>query len=356
MSKEIGGYIELDTYRLPMLHEGALALNCGRNALAYLICKRGIRKLRIPRFICDSVTGVCEREGAAYSFYEVGLDFLPSDLSVSEMQLEDGEWFYLVNYYSQLDQDMIARYARMCGGRIIVDLSQSYFQEPLPHVDSLYTCRKYFGVADGAFLYTDVERDELPRDESFERMHFLLGRYERGASEFYGEYVANNDLFVNEPVKAMSRLTWNLLHGIDYRMVEERRLANFGYLQERLKAVNQLERQPVGSQGEPQVVRQPVNLQPVDRQEQSKEFAGQGLRLGTFMYPLLIDGGVEVRKMLQARKIYIPTLWPDVFQFASPGSIEYRMAQDILPLPIDQRYGTDVMEYLVQNVLECMDY
>ena len=43
--KEYGGYIELDTYSLPMLHEGAKALNCGRNCLAYLIEARGIRKL-----------------------------------------------------------------------------------------------------------------------------------------------------------------------------------------------------------------------------------------------------------------------------------------------------------------------
>ncbi len=41
--REIGGYIELDTYRLPMLHEGAIALNCGRNALAYLLRARRIK-------------------------------------------------------------------------------------------------------------------------------------------------------------------------------------------------------------------------------------------------------------------------------------------------------------------------
>ena len=34
--KEIGGYIEFDTYHLPMLHDEAIALNCGRNDLAYL--------------------------------------------------------------------------------------------------------------------------------------------------------------------------------------------------------------------------------------------------------------------------------------------------------------------------------
>lgn len=34
--KEIGGYIELDTYTGAMLHEKAIALNCGRGALEYL--------------------------------------------------------------------------------------------------------------------------------------------------------------------------------------------------------------------------------------------------------------------------------------------------------------------------------
>ena len=41
--KEYGGYIELDTYRLPMLHEGSIALNCGRNCLAYLIIAKRIK-------------------------------------------------------------------------------------------------------------------------------------------------------------------------------------------------------------------------------------------------------------------------------------------------------------------------
>lgn len=34
--KEYGGYIELECCHGKMLHEEAIALNCGRNALAYL--------------------------------------------------------------------------------------------------------------------------------------------------------------------------------------------------------------------------------------------------------------------------------------------------------------------------------
>ena len=48
--KEIGGYIELDTYTGAMLHEKAIALNCGRGALEYLCEAKMIRKLYLPYF------------------------------------------------------------------------------------------------------------------------------------------------------------------------------------------------------------------------------------------------------------------------------------------------------------------
>ncbi|MBR4673564.1 MAG: hypothetical protein IKP00_03790 [Victivallales bacterium] len=311
--REIGGYIELDTYRLPMLHESAIALNCGRNALAYLLKARKIKRLWIPKFICDSVTGVCGREGVPYTFYSVGVDFLPSQ----EIRLGEDDWFYFVNYYSQFDNGKIAEYVAKYK-RIIVDHAQSYFQLPLPGIDTLYTCRKYFGVADGAILYTDAKLDvDFPRDESFERMHFLLGRFERTASEFYSEYAANNDLFATEPIKRMSKLTENLLHGIDYEQTKAVREQNYLYLHRCLKDIN-------------------------------------GLKLcerpGTFMYPLLLENGAEVRKNLLQKKIYIPTLWPDVLEWCGENETEYQMAKNILPLPIDQRYGVEEMSYLVEEI------
>ena len=185
----------------------------------------------------------------------------------------------------------------------------------MPGVDTLYTCRKYFGVADGAFLYTDaVLEGELPRDESFDRMRFLLGRFERTASEFYGEYAANNEMFAEEPIKRMSKLTENLLHGIDYDRVRRVREENYAYLHRMLGEQNKLRLSDVP---------------------------------GTFMYPLLLENGAAVRRGLQKEKIYIPTLWPDVFDFCAEGEPEYDMAANILPLPIDQRYNEADLAYLV---------
>lgn len=311
--KEIGGYIELDTYNLPLLHDGAIALNCGRNALAYLIRAKNIKRLWIPRFICDSVTRLCERECVAYSFYEVGMDFLPSE----DITLQNDEWLYLVNYYSQLSNDTIAEFAEKYE-RVVVDNAQSYFQEPLSGVDTIYTCRKYFGVADGAFLYSDaVLNEELPQDESYGRMKFLLGRFERTAEEFYPQYVSNNELFSTEPIKRMSKLTNNLLHGIDYSLARLKRENNYAVLHQELMKINQ------------------CSLQ---------EFPG------TFMYPLMVDNAPEIRKELLQHKIYIPTLWPNVLRNGSESELSYSMAKNILPLPCDQRYNEDDMMYIISMI------
>ena len=315
--KEIGGYIELDTYRLPMLHEDAIALNCGRNALAYLLKARNIKRLWVPRFICDSVTEVCEREGVPYSLYGIGMDFLPSE----EIVLGDGEWLYFVNYYSQFDNEQIRQYTDKYK-KVIVDNAQSYFQMPLPHVDTIYTCRKYFGVPDGAFLYSDAYLDQdLPMDESFERMRFLLGRYERSASEFYGEYVANNELFAAEPIKRMSKLTFNLLHGLDYEWIKSKREDHYRVLHDRLGSINNLK---------------------------------LSSRPSTFMYPLFLDHGSEIRAQLQQKRIYIPILWPNVCDSCDEGEKEHQFARDILPLPIDQRYSIQDITYMTEVLQTCL--
>lgn len=315
--KEFGGYIELEKNRGELLHSKAVALNCGRSCLVYLAKAKKIEKLYIPFFLCDSVKNVCDRENIKTEFYHTDERFTPENLSLGE-----NEWLYIVNYYGQLGASAIEK-LREKYERIIVDNAQAYFQEPVSGVDTLYTCRKFFGVADGAFLYTDTRLDEeLEKDLSYDRMRFLLGRFEKTASEFYGEYVDNNRLFKNEPVKTMSRLTENLLRGVDYEFVRNRRTENFRLLHNAFGELNKLR---------------------LSAPE------------GAYMYPLYIEGGSEIRKQLQQKKIYIPTLWPYVFETCDEDSREYNMAQNILPLPIDQRYTTEDMDCLVREVLKCIN-
>lgn len=307
--REIGGYIELDTYRKSMLHEEGLKLNCGRNALNYILKAKDIHKLMMPFYMCDSCDKVLADNNVEVRFYHVDKYFKPQIKSH-----ERDEWIYIVNFYGQLDND----YLKTFGSQIIVDNTQAYFQTPIDDIDTIYSCRKYFGVTDGAVLYTDKYLNvELPVDESYNRLNFIIGRYECGASDFYLEYVNNNKLFGSEPIKKMSRLTENLLRGVDYEYIKNRRTENYIYLMEKFNDLNEI------------VV---SNVE------------------GGFMYPLYIQNGMEIKRKLQKIKIYVPTLWPAVFKRCEEKTVDYLLARNIVPLPVDQRYNIDDMEYMFKMI------
>lgn len=312
--KEIGGYLELDTYSLPMLHDGAIALNSGRNCLAYLIKKKNIKKIWLPKFLCASVWDVCKNLKVEIDYYSIDMHFLPVLESTND-------WVYLVNYYGQLSNSKILELQYLYPS-LIVDNVQAYFQAPISGIDTIYTCRKFFGVTDGAFLYSNIDARDLGIDESFERLHFVLGRFERSASEFYTDFREEEDKIGGWDILKMSKLTNNLLHAIDYVAIEKKRTANFACLHDKLSHINKL---------------------------------ALSVPVGAYMYPLYIDNGDVVRKQLQAKKIYVPTLWPDVFNLCGENELEYDMAKNILPIPVDQRYDIEDMDYIIEVLQECLD-
>lgn len=69
--REIGGYIELDSYHNEMLHENAIKLNCAKNCLAYLFLKKPIKRVHIPYFLCDSIFDTCAKYGIEMVKYHV---------------------------------------------------------------------------------------------------------------------------------------------------------------------------------------------------------------------------------------------------------------------------------------------
>lgn len=315
--KEIGGYIEIEHYRGEILHGEGILLNCGRNALRYLIRARGIKEILVPCYMCDSVFDGCREEGAEISFYHVGRDFLPADIKEGEER-----WIYLMNYYGQLGNDFIRSFC-MSRPNVILDDVQAYFHTPGVPVDTIYSCRKFFGLADGGILAQGRELPglDLQRDLSYDRMAFLMGRYEKSAGEFYGDYTKNNDHVGRAPVMYMSYLTENFLRSIDYDFVRTRREENYQVLKRELDEFNQI---------------------------------SAGDVTGPFAYPFMTEGGSLLRKKLIQNKIFVPLLWPNVLEQTEEGSSEYRMASDLLPLPCDQRYGEEDMLYMAGLVKTLM--
>ena len=311
--KEYGGYIEFEYFFGQEYHRNAVALNCGRNCLAHLIQKRKIRKIYLPYFLGDSVSTLCKKREVEVNYYHINESFQP----IFNGNLAEQEYLYVVNFYGQLTEEYLLE-LKSKYKRIIMDYAQAFFVKPLEDVDTIYIPRKFFGVPDGAYLVTDCRGEErYPTDVSCDKMEFLLGRFERTASQYYEKYKQNDEIFYSEPIKLMSKLTHNLLRGIDYAQAKTKREENFKYLHSRLKDINELQ-----------------------------------LRIpeGPFAYPLLVNSGYDLRKKLQQIKIYIPTLWPNVLEEGNSSDLEYLYASNILPLPIDQRYGIEDMEYIVDCI------
>ncbi len=223
---EIGGYFELEHFFGEVYHEDAIALNSGRACLEYLLELRRIKRLWLPDFLCDSLHSACMKHNVDVCFYSINENLRP----VFDFEMATGDFLYLVDYYGQIEKCDIKTAADHCEGRLIVDEAQGFFRDGWPGADTIYSCRKFFGVADGAYLYTkdcvQLER-RLQTDESHDRMGFVLGRFERSASEFYQESKTNNMRFDNEPVKLMSTLTENILRAVYYEEVARRRDKNF---------------------------------------------------------------------------------------------------------------------------------
>ena len=312
--KEIGGYIQLEESSGKMLYEDGVKLNSGRNALAYLLEARNIKKIMMPKFMCDSCDNFIKNYNVKKRTYNINSQFQPIDI-----ELQENEWLYIVNYYGQLSDDYIKK---MKGKykRIILDYSQAYFQRPILGIDTIYSCRKYFGVPDGAILYTNCRINrKLKTDISYNRILPILGRFEKNAEIFYEQYKQGERNFNDYPLMEMSKLTINLLRTIDYAKVKDIRMQNYLFLMQNLAEFNELN--PIVTKG-------------------------------LFMYPLYVDNGEVVRKKLQKNKIYVPCLWPNVVDDCNDNTIEGKMARNIVPLPIDQRYNLKDMEYIVCKIKE----
>lgn len=318
---EIGGYLELENFSGEEYYPELLKLNLGRTALLFALDYLKIKKLWLPYFLCDSVTTICSNTTVTLKWYHINAEFEPI---LPEMETTKGEYIYLVNYYGQLsDEKLLALQKRY--NNILLDNTHAFFQKPLPNIPVLYSCRKFFGLPDGAYLCLGkVPKDVLstyPIDYSSSRMGHILGRYEHSASEYYEEMLETAHHYSEEPIKRMSHLTENLLKGIDYSAVRKKRTENYAVL---ASALNQ------------------YNTLPLRHSD------------GPFVYPFYYPNGVNIRKKLAAEKIYIPTYWSNVINQMPVDTIEYDYASNILPLPCDQRYNRKHMEHILQVLKQIM--
>lgn len=310
----IGGYFSLELPKGESYHPNAIALNTGRNCLEYILKCRGYRKVYIPYYTCSVVLEPFQKLDVVYEYYHIDRQLEIADAIV----LNENEALLYTNYFG-LKQAYVEQLANQYGKQLIVDKTQAFYAKPVEGIDTFYTCRKFFGVPDGAYLYSDVKANfEIVQDVSYDRMTFLLKRLDLGAEAGYADFREQSERLVGQPIKRMSNLTAEMMRGIDYQAVAIRRRENFKYLNEQLGATNQLHL-TLADDAVPMV------------------------------YPYLTDDKT-LKQRLISKKIFVATYWPNVFEWCKPEDREYQLAERTIFIPIDQRYGIEDMKRIKETI------
>ena len=313
----IGGYHELELPNNKEYHPGALKLNTGRNALEYILKTQRYKKVYLPYFTCDVMFEPIQKLGINYEFYEIDKNFMPL---FDFCRINEKEVFIYTNYFG-ICESQVKTIGSKCKN-LIIDNAQAFFSSPRENFDMFFSPRKFFGVSDGAYLYTDKSMEiDYEQDISYSRFDHLLGRIDKGSEVFYNSFKKNNQELSGQSIKKMSNLTHRILTSIDYDNVRQKRINNFNYLHNRLRSTNILN----------------VDLDSDDV---------------PLVYPYLIGDGNVLKKKLINEKIFVATYWPNVLNWVSKNAFEYFLADNLICLPIDQRYSNNEMSFIISKLEE----
>ena len=312
----IGGYFSLELPRREEYHKNAIRLNTGRNCLEYILRARRYKKIYVPYYTCEAVMEPINKLGIPYEFYHIDIHFEIRE----RFTLKEGEALLYTNYFG-LKQRYVEQLAEKVGSRLIVDNTQAFYAKPITGIDTIYTCRKFFGVPDGAYLYCDNELDvEIEQDYSYNRVTHLVKRIDLSAEEGFKDFRRVDDGLDNQPIRKMSNLTQRMMRGINYKAAAQRRRENYQLLHEALGKENNLE----------------LHLED---------------DAVPMVYPFLVPVN-GLREKLIENKIFVARYWPNVLGWTTKNEIDYLLAYQMQPLPIDQRYSEEEMNYIIRKVQE----
>ncbi|WP_234119742.1 hypothetical protein [Clostridium hydrogenum] len=313
-NKEIGGFFELELSNNGEYHQNAIKLNNGRNCLLYILKAKNYKKVYLPYYICNSVIQILKKSNIIYEFYSINQDFKPN----FNKSLQNDESLLYVNYFGINIENV--KLLLNTYKNVIIDNTQAFFQRPIKNEDTFYSARKFFGVSDGGYLYTDKKLEEsIDLDESYKRFQHMLKRIDNDtAKDSYSIFKENEKILGNEDIKFMSNLTKRVLASINYDNIKKIRNDNFMFLHENLCKYNEIY----------------IKNQKLD---------------APMVYPFLINKN-GLREFLIKKNIYIATYWKEVLNRVSRGYFEYKLVKNLIPIPIDQRYNIDDMKIIIKNI------
>lgn len=312
---EMGSFIELQFPKGLEFYKGnkdIARLNSGRAAIWHAFRVLDCQCIWLPYYQCDSVREFLRKKSVQIKYYHIDKHFNPIDLDP-----EDNEAVLLVNYYGVMSTSRMNYLAKQYG-HVIIDNSQAFFSLPIENCMNVYSCRKFIGVPDGAYV---IGRNAEKYTEQYDLCYssdtslFLLLRIEYGCEgKAYQNRKLNEQRLDTEDCMFMSKLTQRILDGTDYDSIRTKRRENFESARELFDVLNRL--------------------------NPSEYYDIEAVPM---VYPLLIEDD-ELLGKLQKAKHFQGHWWSYLLNEMPQNSAEFWLSRYIIPITIDQRYSGDSLK------------
>lgn len=340
---KIGGDFEIDVKLFDNLaHNNQKLFSFGRKyeiltdsglsaiqiALEQLINLNSNKIIWLPSYICPSVINLLVQLEFDIKFYAVNEFFCIDDLSI---QIECNDIFFYINYFGFQNISAV-RFINKINSKLKIWVIEDCVQVPFNSYSSplshfiITSFRKYSEIPDGALLSSDFEfSSHLEEANENDISKKIIGKILRNFSTNDELYLgllmaAEKKFFVKNVPKKISFFSNYLLERIDIKRNIDKRRENYKYLFEKLSTISSL-CFPICGPLDPLTV--PLGL-PVKVLNYKRN---------------------DLRNYLMKYNIFCAIHW-DIEQI--PLLMKFQksrlLSQEILTLPIDQRYSLIDME------------
>lgn len=299
----------------------------GRSALTYLYNLLGAstQHIWLPEYICESVVNCFPANNIR--FYELDDQF--QIVLTDELQIDlqsNTSIFYLMHYFGHLQsRDILIKLERLHNSskfHIIEDTTHSLLTNPLTIGDyGIASLRKWFPIEDGgvlyskkSFLYPDLIKKQPGLKSYAMILKTLFLNNELECNELYRNYFIQSEHGLDEcsDIYRISDLSEFILRCQDISEVKTARMMNYATLKK--------------------------NLSPYLYVLQEET---------PFVFLLRVKKRDQLRSWLMDNKIYCAVHWPE---FSNMTSHAVKISQELLSLPVDQRYSKFEMQYLIDAI------
>lgn len=318
---EIGGFLELQIPKGREYYKGdtdIARLNTGRMAIWHAFRLTGCERIWLPIYQCESVRKTFEKKKIQICFYHQDEKFNPIDV-----EAKDDDAVLLVNYFGIMSSQRMADLAKSYQHPII-DCAHAFFCKPIEKALMVYSCRKFVGVPDGAYVIgknAHIYVNEYEQSRSSDTADFLLKRIEYGWEGNTVEARIRNEQRIDmEDCMEMSKLTRVLMDAEDYEFNRKKRKENFTYAKKLFDSINRID-----------------------------TMAYMDDETIPMLYPLLVEDD-NLLPRLQATKYYQWHLWEYICDEQPTDSFEHWISRYVIPITIDQRYGPEELNYIAKMI------